>query len=421
MISELTEITEAPEAPPPDGWIFFDEGCGSCRDLALHFESVFAKRGFHFEPLQRSWVQKRLNLTPDQALEEMRVLTSAGEVFGGADAVIFLARQLWWAAPFASVARFASVHALLDRSYKWVAAHRTCAVPGSTGTSFPARTRWFVLVLLPLLALVTKPLLPAWAFMWAMAFAIFFGCKWLTLGMAMNQAARVCPFRATAYLFGWPGMDATRFLSPDLAPSLRRATLFKDAALALARISLGAFLLFAIARQIHQPIFAGWIGMTGMILMLHFGLFALLSLGWRALRVEAAPIMDAPLRSSSVAEFWGRRWNGAFNDLALGLVFRPMARRTKVTIATLWAFAISGLVHETVISLPAGEGFGLPTAYFLLQGLAVLIQRKSAALRGDISGWIFTMLVVAAPAFWLFHPPFIRRVIVPFMQAIGAL
>jgi len=254
-----------------------------------------------------------------------------------------------------------------------------------------------------------------------MAFAIFFGCKWLTLGLAMNRAARVCPFRATAYLFAWPGMDATRFLSPALAPSIRRATLFRNAALALARIVLGAFLLFAIARQIHQPIVAAWIGMTGMILTLHFGLFALLSLGCRAVRVEAPRIMDAPLRSTSVAEFWGRRWNGAFNDLALGLVFRPLVRRTGVAIATLSAFAASGLVHETVISLPAGAGFGLPTAYFLLQGLAVLLQRKSVALRGTISGWLFTMLVVAGPAFWLFHPQFIRRVILPFMHAIGAL
>jgi alginate O-acetyltransferase complex protein AlgI len=189
----------------------------------------------------------------------------------------------------------------------------------------------------------------------------------------------------------------------------------------VARIFLGAFLLFAIARRIIDPILTGWIGMVGMILILHFGVFALLSVGWRALRVHARPIMDAPLRSTSVAEFWGRRWNGAFNDLALGLVFQPVARRIGVTAATLSAFTVSGLVHELVISLPAGAGYGLPTGYFVLQGLAVLAQRKSAALRGNIPGWLFTMIIVAAPAFWLFHPPFVSRVILPFMQAIGAL
>ena len=421
MISDLTETTEAPEAAPAGGWIFFDEDCGFCRDLALRFGPVLAKRGFHFEPLQRKWVQERLNLTAEQALEEMRVLTSTGEVFGGADALIFLGRQLWWAAPFASLGHFAFVRALLDRSYRWIAAHRTCAINRSSRSPLPARTRWFPLACLPLLALGTKPLLSGWGFMWAMAFAIFFGCKWLTLGIAIRRAGRVCPLRATAYLFAWPGMDAARFLSPDLAASLPGSVALKRAALATLRVVLGLILMFAVARHVENPLLAGWIGMIAMILMLHFGLFGLLSVGWRKLRVDAPPIMDAPLRSSSVAEFWGRRWNGAFNDLALGLVFRPLARRVGVTAATLSAFAGSGLIHELVISLPAGGGFGLPTGYFLFQGLAILAQRKASSLRGDLSGWLFTMIVIAGPAYWLFHPPFVTRIILPFMRAIGAL
>jgi alginate O-acetyltransferase complex protein AlgI len=421
MISELTEITENSEAVPFRGWIFFDDDCGFCRNLARRFGPLFANLGFHFNPLQSDWVLERLNLSLDQALEEMRVLTTDGRVFGGADAVIFLGRQLWWTAPFAALARFGFIHSSLDRWYRWVAAHRTCAVPRVAAPAFPVRTRWLALILLPLLALGAKPFLAGWAFMWAMAFAIFLGCKWLTLGIAAGRAARISPFRAVAYLFAWPGMDATRFLSPDLAPTVRRLTLFKKAAFGTGRVVIGAILLFAISRRVTNPVIAGWIGMVGMLLILHFGLFALLSAGWRALRIDAAPIMDAPLRSTSVAEFWGRRWNGAFNDLAFGLVFRPMARRTGVIGATFLAFGVSGLIHELVISLPAGAGYGLPTGYFLLQGLAVVVQRKSAALRGAIPGWLFTMILVAAPAYWLFHPPFVRRVVVPFMQAIGAL
>ncbi|MEY2505153.1 MAG: hypothetical protein QOG27_1433 [Verrucomicrobiota bacterium] len=417
----MTETTERAEAIPSRGWIFYDRDCSFCRELVLRFENLLAERGFRFEPLQEDWVLRRLNLTPEKALEKMRVLTADGHLFGGADAVVFLARQLWWAAPFAALARFASVHSLLDRAYRWVAAHRTCALPRAAAPAFPVRKRWLALVLLPMLALGAKPFLPAWGFMWTMAFAIFLGSKWLTLGITVDRTARVCPFRAFAYLFAWPGMDAPRFLSTDSAPATGRSVLIKGAAVASANLLTGTFLLFAVARRAADPILAGWIGMAGVVLILHFGLFALLSAGWRAFRVDAPPIMNAPLRSTSVAEFWGRRWNGAFNDLALGLVFRPMAHRVGVIGATFLSFGVSGLIHELVISLPAGAGFGLPTGYFVVQGLAVVIQRQAAAFRGAVSGWLFTVIVVAAPAYWLFHPPFVRRVVVPFLQAIGAL
>lgn len=425
MISELTEITEPAEAVPFHGWIFYDRDCNFCRELALRFENVFARRGFHFEPLQQEWVERRLNLTRAEALEEMRVLTAAGEVFGGADAVIFLTRQLWWGAPLAFLARVSFVHEGLHRLYRWVAAHRSCAINHTATPSFPARTRWIALAVLPLGTLGAKPFVSAWVFMWLMACAIFFGCKWLTLGNASRRAGRVCPFRSAAYLFAWPGMDAASFLSPDLAPRCSGTAMMKSAALAIVRILLGTFLLFALARHASNPILAGWIAMLGMILILHFGLFEIARIGWRTMRVDAAPIMNRPLRSTSVSEFWGRRWNAAFNDLAAHLVFRPVARHTNVFAATLIAFAVSGLIHELVISLPAGAGFGLPTAYFLVQGLGVLAERSPAGKRlrlgSGLTGWVFTMLVVAGPAYWLFHPPFVRQVILPFMRSIGAL
>jgi alginate O-acetyltransferase complex protein AlgI len=406
MISELTETTEVKEAVSFRGWIFYDRDCSFCRELALRFENAFAKRGFYFEPLQHEWVQRRLNMTREEALKEMRVLTKTGEVFGGADAVIFLSRRLWWARPLAFLARLPFVHAVLQRLYRWVADHRTCAINNAAAPTFSVRTRWVLLAILPLLTLATKPFLPAWVFMWLMAFAIFFGCKWLTFGNAIRRSGRVCPFRAAAYLFAWPGMDAARFLSPDLAPCASRPGMMKSAALAAVRILLGALLLFAVARQTTEPILAGWIGMAGIILILHFGLFDLASIGWRALRVDAPPIMNRPLGSTSVSEFWGRRWNAAFNDLALRLVFRPVARHTGTVAATLIAFAVSGLIHELVISLPARAGFGLPTGYFLVQGLGVSVEHSSAgkALRlgGGISGWLFTMIVVAGPAYCLF-------------------
>src|SRR5258707_7028283 len=46
---------------------------------------------------------------------------------------------------------------------------------------------WLPLSLLPLVVIAIRTVLPAWVFMWAMAFAIFIGCKWLTWRRACRK------------------------------------------------------------------------------------------------------------------------------------------------------------------------------------------------------------------------------------------
>ena len=67
--------------------------------------------------------------------------------------------------------------------------------------------------------------------------------------------------------------------------------------------------------------------------------------------------MVAPLRSTSVSEFWGKRWNTAFRDITFKFLFRPLARRFSVGIALILAFLFSGLVHDLVVSVPARGGW----------------------------------------------------------------
>jgi len=198
-------------------------------------------------------------------------------------------------------------------------------------------------------------------------------------------------------------------------------------AFALSKTVLGVGLLVIVTTGslATTPLLTGWLGMTGIVLLLHFGLFHLLALMWQRAGIAAKPVMQTPLLVESLGDFWGKRWNTAFNTLARGLVFRPLALRVGPTRATLGVFLLSGLIHDLVISLPARGGYGLPTAYFLFQGMAVLFERshtgRTLGLGRGLCGWLFVLIVTAAPAFWLFHPPFIHHVILPMLHAFGQI
>jgi D-alanyl-lipoteichoic acid acyltransferase DltB (MBOAT superfamily) len=131
--------------------------------------------------------------------------------------------------------------------------------------------------------------------------------------------------------------------------------------------------------------------MLGLILLLHFGGFEILALAWRALGIEAEAIMRSPISAHSLSEFWGKRWNLGFRLLSHRFVFQPVQRLVGPSAAALLVFFFSGLIHEPVISVPARGGYGLPTAYFLLQGLGASLERSKVGrilgLGAGLSGW----------------------------------
>jgi alginate O-acetyltransferase complex protein AlgI len=276
---------------------------------------------------------------------------------------------------------------------------------------------------MPLTAVACRNLLPAWEFMWILSVAIFISLKWVTWWMARSRVAHPA-WRSTAYLLAWPGMDAENFLDARQHVSRPAPTTWLWASMETA---LGAILLWMVARSVPQgePLIRGWLGMFGLILLLHFGTFQIVSLGWRSIGVNAEPIMSAPLRSVSLGEFWGKRWNLGFRQLAHQLIFGPLRRTIGAGAAGFLVFGVSGLIHDLVISLPARGGYGLPTIYFLLQGTGMTIEHsrfgKRLGLGQGVRGWTFMMAFLAAPLFLLFHPWFVMRVMLPFMRVIHAL
>ena len=413
----MTEITINTGAQTRDAIVFYDADCRFCAATARRYEKMLARRQCRFVPLQDPWAMEKLGLSPNEPLEEMRLLDHDGSITGGAEAVIRLARRIWWAWPLWLVAQIPDCFRLIDRSYRWFAARRNCLNGACKIRRADSHADLLPLLVLTAVAFAVRGFLPSWGFMWLLAFCIFAGCKWLTFA----RVPKCEKWRQLAYLFGWPGMDAKEFLGPKSAAAVPKV----QPEIAILNFSVGSVLLWFAARGMKSDLLCGWAGMIGMIFMLHFGLFAILAWFWRARGINAQPIMNAPILAPSLGEFWGRRWNGAFNRLAFDNVFRPLARRTNGKLATLAAFGISGLIHELVISVPARGGYGLPSTFFLVQGLGMLAEHsgigKRLGLARGIRGWLFTMLCTAGPAFWLFHPPFVRAVILPFMKAIGAL
>jgi alginate O-acetyltransferase complex protein AlgI len=280
-----------------------------------------------------------------------------------------------------------------------------------------------LVVVLPMLVMTLRAKLLPWVFMWMLAVAIFAGCKWRTGWEAHATFKGPRNWRrSVAYLLLWPGMEAQEFFE-NAAEKKHIPT--SEWFAGVGKTLSGIALIWVGARVVSlgHPLLGGWVGMVGLVLLLHFGTFHLIALAWQRSGIPIKPIMQRPLASQSLSELWGKRWNLGYRKLSHTLVFLPLQKRFGLAGGTLGAFLASGLLHDLVISVPAGAGYGLPTAYFLAQGLGVLIERSQAGRRFGLGrgtkGRLWTAVIAIGPLYALFHPWFVMRVIVPFLSAIA--
>jgi predicted DCC family thiol-disulfide oxidoreductase YuxK len=113
----------------PRAWVLYDGNCALCRKWVARFERALTVRGFDLAPLQSPWVIECLDLPEHELLARMRVLTRDGRDFAGADALVFLARRVWWAWPFAMVAYLPFTMPILRRAYDFLAHRGHCMAP----------------------------------------------------------------------------------------------------------------------------------------------------------------------------------------------------------------------------------------------------------------------------------------------------
>ena len=116
--------------------------------------------------------------------------------------------------------------------------------------------------------------------------------------------------------------------------------------------------LVALARLAWRGAGSRWLAtallLPGLSLIVHFGVFDVLAGAWRRAGVDCTPLFRSPLRSASLGEFWGRRWNLAFSEMTALAVYQPLVLRIGRRPALAASFLGSGLLHELAIS--AGPG-----------------------------------------------------------------
>ncbi|XP_010270116.1 PREDICTED: acyl-CoA--sterol O-acyltransferase 1-like [Nelumbo nucifera] len=141
------------------------------------------------------------------------------------------------------------------------------------------------------------------------------------------------------------------------------------------------------------------------------------------LGLELEPQFDDPYLSTSLQDFWGRRWNIMASNILRSTVYEPTRSLAERITGRKWAslpailatFVVSGLMHELIIFyLGRSEPTWEMTWFFILHGfcLALEIPAKSALasrwrLHRSVSGPL-TIAFVMGTSFWLFFPQFLR-------------
>jgi predicted DCC family thiol-disulfide oxidoreductase YuxK len=126
MITLADEFTDRKERSAR-GWLFFDAECRFCTHMARWLAPILRRRGLGVAPLQDPRVGALLGMPRGELLKELRFLMSDGTHAGGANAVLAVAREIWWARPLIWLAALPGMMSMLDAAYRWVAARRGCS------------------------------------------------------------------------------------------------------------------------------------------------------------------------------------------------------------------------------------------------------------------------------------------------------
>ena len=118
--------------------------------------------------------------------------------------------------------------------------------------------------------------------------------------------------------------------------------------------------------------------------------------------ITAPSLMRSPILSTSVSEFWIKRWNVAASALVFRpLLFAPFARRG-IALGLFVAFFASAVAHVLLAFMAMGRWgiFLVCGAFFLVQPFLILVERKINVRRWSTAVarvWTLAALTVTSP------------------------
>ena len=126
MISLAADMTDR-KGRHARGWLFFDAECEFCIGIARRLVGPMKRRNLALAPLQDPRVGMLLGLSPEELRRAIRFVLADGSHYVGVDAVLAVARELWWTRPLVWIATAPGMLAAMRAGYRWVARRRKCA------------------------------------------------------------------------------------------------------------------------------------------------------------------------------------------------------------------------------------------------------------------------------------------------------
>lgn len=239
----------------------------------------------------------------------------------------------------------------------------------------------------------------------------------------VESGFKLNPIQWIAFCLGWFGMRPALF-EKFPGPSLPFTKILLKG---VSRILVGILLLYfsMIIELRFQPedyFIAQLFLLAGISLMLHFGILNIVTALWGSLGVNVTELFQAPYKSTSLKEFWGKRWNRAFSEMTALIAYRPLKNKLGAETSLILSFLLSGLLHEVAISLPVMKGFGLPMLYFVIHAIAMQLETRSIFVQKLLKQkwfehvWVLSLLIIPMPL--LFHRIFVEQVLVPLRSVV---